>query len=524
MSRAPITLVTGGAGSGKTTAALWTARKALESDETPQFARALFLTFSRTAVEQIAERSQRVGELEVRVEIATFHAFAMRTLRAFGRYAGHGRTAPTIQSEAHKKLFGADPNLLTYDELVPGAIEILRSSSRLRALAAERWPIVICDEFQDTSDDQWDLLTLLGETARLVLLADPHQMIYTFVPGVGPERLTWAEEAAGDAYIQLEEASHRDPSGVIPAMASAVRERAFDHPAVLHALDTGALRIRTVSDDELIPTLIDEIRSAHADGLRSVGIYGHSNDGVARMGAAMTDAGVVHTLVGIPEAQGEGLNSLLVLTKYGYGAATIEEARIALAIFLTACVRGDAPPLAVRLAHGQELPRVLDASLEGVLDELIAASRDGISAVASVAANAWDELAITAGRLPWRRASYGFLAVVRSIDARRAATDEGLAQLEASVNVLRSGALTSQLGARSRLTTLMNFHQTKGREADAVVLVYRDGDYLTHYTASEPFRAASRVLYVSLTRARRRVTVILPSEPHPLIAPFSAFG
>jgi DNA helicase II / ATP-dependent DNA helicase PcrA len=247
-STEPITLVTGGAGTGKTTAALWAGRRALEADPEHPWRRALFLTFSRTAVEQIASRAARVGELDDRIEISTFHSFGMRMLRAFGAYTGRGRTMPAIQSEAHQKLFGVDRDLLTYDELVPAAVEILRSSERIRGLAAERWPIVICDEFQDTSDDQWELLTLLGERARLVLLADPHQMIYTFVRGVGPERLRWAE-ANADLLVPLEEASHRDPSGVVPAMAAAIRERDFEHDAVRHALESGALRVRKAADE-----------------------------------------------------------------------------------------------------------------------------------------------------------------------------------------------------------------------------------------------------------------------------------
>src|SRR5262249_29187317 len=153
---------------------------------------------------------------------------------------------------------------LTYDELVPAAIDILRSSVRIRSLVAERWPIVICDEFQDTSEEQWELLTLLGESARLVLLADPNQMIYTFVPGVGLERLAWAREAAGDAVIELEEASHRDPSGVVPAMASAVRQREFADEAVTHAIEIGALKVRTATDAELVNVIVDEVRAARA--------------------------------------------------------------------------------------------------------------------------------------------------------------------------------------------------------------------------------------------------------------------
>jgi DNA helicase-2/ATP-dependent DNA helicase PcrA len=64
---------------------------------------------------------------------------------------------------------------------------------------------------------------------------------------------------------------------------------------------------------------------------------------------------------------------------------------------------------------------------------------------------------------------------------------------------------------------LMNFHQTKGREADAVVLSYSSSDY--YFDEVEPYGKSSRVLYVSMTRARHKVIVLLPSSPHPLVAP-----
>jgi DNA helicase-2/ATP-dependent DNA helicase PcrA len=69
---------------------------------------------------------------------------------------------------------------------------------------------------------------------------------------------------------------------------------------------------------------------------------------------------------------------------------------------------------------------------------------------------------------------------------------------------------------------VMNLHQTKGREADAVIIVFRSGDY--HGSENEPFPALSRLLYVILTRARNQVTLLLPADPHPLVAPFSALA
>jgi hypothetical protein len=66
---------------------------------------------------------------------------------------------------------------------------------------------------------------------------------------------------------------------------------------------------------------------------------------------------------------------------------------------------------------------------------------------------------------------------------------------------------------------VMNLHQTKGREADAIIAVFRTTDYYGH--ESEPFERASRLLYVVLTRARQRVTLLLPSSPHELVAPLT---
>jgi ATP-dependent DNA helicase UvrD/PcrA len=52
---------------------------------------------------------------------------------------------------------------------------------------------------------------------------------------------------------------------------------------------------------------------------------------------------------------------------------------------------------------------------------------------------------------------------------------------------------------------LINLHQTKGPEADAIVILYGDDD--SHGYDDEPFVEGSRLLYVILTRARTEVTV-----------------
>ena len=131
-------LVLGGPGTGKTTTALWSARTFLETvKETPS--RVLFLTFSRSAVSQITSRSPGVlSGFEDRIEVSTFHAIAYRILCAFGRYTGYGTAMPSVQTEARGKLLGYDGNKLRYDDLIPDALKILASSTRIRQLLASR--------------------------------------------------------------------------------------------------------------------------------------------------------------------------------------------------------------------------------------------------------------------------------------------------------------------------------------------------------------------------------------------------
>lgn len=516
----PVTLVLGGAGCGKTTVALWAARAELLRPNTKPWQRVGFLTFSRTAVDQIGSRSlAALAGLGDRVEVSTFHGFAYRLVRSFARYAGVGPAVPELQSEARAKLFGSHADRLRYDDLVPLALRVLRAR-RVRDLVAERWPLIVCDEFQDTSAEQWRLLRLLGEQGRLLLLADPHQMIYTFVPGVGPERLEVARGLA-DVIVELEAASHRDPSGAIPALADAVRQRNFAHDAVTAAIDGGRLRVRAdVEDSELIDTIGEELRRVWRAGSRSFGIFGHSNEGVARLGYGMSEAGIDHVLVGLPDAQAEALTTMTTLLALAVGRAASSDMRESFAAFLTACSRGrQAPQLAVDLARGRPLPHVLSERIRAVEKEM--ETGGDATAVLDAVAGAWDRLGILAGSRPWARAVPSFAAAMHRASRLGLVGDGLLAQVRSEIDAMRIGALLESSGGRLPPTQLMNFHQTKGREADAVLLVYRDDDYLADSRDREPFRDPSRVLYVSLTRARKEIVVILPPRPHPLIQPFA---
>lgn len=211
---------------------------------------------------------------------------------------------------------------------------------------------------------------------------------------------------------------------------------------------------------------------------------------------------------------------MAVMCQFAMDVATREDLRSALATYLTACSRGaQAPALALGLARGETLPSQLEDRLVSLEEALQAAAPDP-SALSQVIGRAWSSLGILAGNRPWERALPAFGPVLRHASRGRELNDVALSVIARQVREMRSAALLESSRMRLPPTKLMNFHQTKGREADAVILVYRDGDVLSSWSDSEPYEESSRVLYVSLTRARQRLSVILPTDPHPLVAPF----
>jgi ATP-dependent DNA helicase UvrD/PcrA len=519
----PFVLVTGGAGTGKTTAALWAGRQHVEREGASPAERVLFVTFSRTAVGQIASRSRAVmSGLGDRIEVQTFHSLAYRLLRAFGRYAGRGAGAIEIESIARSKLLGRDRSRLSYDDLLPGALELLASST-VAGLAAQRWTLVICDEFQDTSDEQWRLLQVLGEPGRLLVFADPHQMIYGFIDTVGAQRLVEAEQEA-DRLVKLEEASHRDPTGVIPAMAAAVRRREFAHPAITAAVESGRLVVRRCADSRAPDAVAAEIHDQRVRRRRSIGVFETTNAAVTQLGAELTERGLEYTLIGLPEAHGEALVTMADLIAVGLDARDWPEVQLQLGVFLTSVTRGDTAPDLARQLAGQPGMREFMRDRLRELSGAVRAASDDDDALIRLAVEAWPALGIAAGVAAWRRAAVTFAALARRVLAARRPDDERAEALVAACRQLHlESAITSDVPLTSPVQ-LMNFHQTKGREADAVVLVYREGGWVTQRRSTEPFQAESRVLYVALTRAREAVTVLVPPHPHPFVAPLAALA
>jgi DNA helicase-2/ATP-dependent DNA helicase PcrA len=262
--------------------------------------RALFLSFSRAAVAQILDRTTDIlGPYRERVEVTTYHAFAWSLLQRFG--SAVGVPDPVLASETEIKLFGSGSRI-RYRDLVPLALWLCQ----VPAVAAHlrlRWSIIVCDEAQDTDDGQYQLLTSIRGPARL-LLGDPHQCIYTNLPsvvGVGPQRLVTALTLPGAREILLPDVSHRDPTFVLPAAATAIRNRDFDHDAVTAAVASGRLQFRAGLDTEqeaqMVAAVVQDLRR---EG-HTVGVFSHHIGSTTALSNRLLDLGVDHEIIGLPE-------------------------------------------------------------------------------------------------------------------------------------------------------------------------------------------------------------------------------
>ena len=514
-------LVLGGAGTGKTTTALCSARRFIEMQPTGNPSRVLFLTFSRTAVKQITQRSPGVlAGFQDRIEVMTFHGLSHWLIRAFGRYAGFGNEKLDLQSDARSRLLGADVERLTYNDLIPGAIKILSQSGRVRDIISSRWGLIICDEAQDTSTEQWRLISML-QTDKMLMLGDFNQMIYSsFVPGVSRAQFEHIKEAT-DVEIHLQQQSYRDPSGTIPSTAEAILRRDFMADSVKEAIRTNRFKIYFETSSDARPSIIRrEIENARLNGMKDVGIFSGSNRAVAEIAEALVEDGIDHALVGIPEAHAEAVKAMATQCGYAQGLLSENALRESLAIFTTACVRGrNIPDMAKALIGSGNLPEAIERSISELTCALQTAAEGNIGDVGEIAMRSWRGLGFTFGHKPWERASRYFARMIYPIRGK-SCNEETVTLLMRVTDRHFAESLIDLDIAEIERVKLMTFHQTKGREADLAIHVFNPDDFFGR--SQEPFEAESRLLYVAISRARKRVVVILPMNPHPLVGPYRA--
>lgn len=277
-------LVLAGAGSGKTR--VLTHRIAYLMQQGMDQRKIVAITFTNKAAREMKERAEKLVQSQFGGYIGTFHAWAVRLLRGYGKMIDVPNDFVIVDSDdqmkllqqaldAHfpdlakdkkkiKKVFGyimrmkerglfyqeyqpqewhehegyqawkcyddalKKHNALDFADLMRYAVKLLRTKPQVRSHLRRVIDVILVDEFQDTNPVQYELLRLLANDARhldgayLFCVGDDDQSIYGF-RGALPSIMQQFHEEYGATLVKLERNYRSRPE--IVQYANAVIEK-----------------------------------------------------------------------------------------------------------------------------------------------------------------------------------------------------------------------------------------------------------------------------------------------------------
>lgn len=190
-------LVEGGPGSGKTTIALLKAMKLIDDGLVGLNQKILFLSFARATVARVEEQASHLfnSEHKRKIEVNTYHGFCWSVIQSFGTHLIPHKlfkliTPPALSSLTStlskdertvfvEKMF-VEKGVVGFDLFSKIASEIFEKGAKICSIYNKAYPIIIVDEFQDTDDNEWRLIKLLGINSSIIALADLQQRIFEF--------------------------------------------------------------------------------------------------------------------------------------------------------------------------------------------------------------------------------------------------------------------------------------------------------------------------------------------------------
>lgn len=458
----------------------------------------LTITFTRRAAGEMRERLGHLlpdGRGE-RVPVTTFHALGLRILREHEEKLGLGaplrvateadalavarETLGLSATEAQRALPAASDSphhapvrdalrargCVTFDVLVPLAIELLNGHPDIAALCRQRWRHISVDEYQDVDAAQYQLVHLLATGAdSLCAIGDPDQSIYGFRGTDVRFFQHFRDDHPAARVVQLTR-NYRSSRAIVDAALQAVAPATLVRDRVLRAQsrDATILTMRECATDraeaEFIATTIEQL----VGGTSLTSLDTGRATGHEARACAFNDFAVLYRT----DAQTGPLVEALARS----GIPFQKRAHTSLA---------NHPVVPALIAQVKLLPP--DAPFAGRL-------RDAAAALAKAETPDPDLRAITDALLPL--------------------AEKPDATLDSFLNELTLGVDVDLHDARAERVSLLTLHAAKGLEFRVVFLVGCEDGLLPHrfsFDESDDCDEAEerRLFFVGLTRARERL-------------------
>lgn len=556
-SECPV-LVLGGPGSGKTTLSLLKA-KSYVSELAPEQA-ILFLSFSRAAVRQVEIRCRDLlnAEEQRSIEVRTYHSFALDVLKTHGRlltgtpprilYPSEETLLKSRHSglwEKEAKRLAAEEGRYVFGEFASAANKLLVGSKAVAKLIADKYPVVILDEFQDTNDSQWELVKTLSLRSRMVFLADPDQLIFDYDKYVSAERLQHLRDDLRPAEFDLGGDNHRSPNSGILAYANAVlHNKALPAVPEIQTLCHNSDNFGEIVHLAVLATLSE----LQEEGIErpSVAVLARTNAMVARTSDCLSQdhefegylmKPIVHDVLwdaGLTTAAALVVASILEWTALPKVTALTQTFELIAEYF---DMKNASKRKGVKYAQDSSKKFSNEAkSLKAggkpryeVTKHFGKAYDSGLQ-FAGRPADDWlkarDLLNILTGKLDHAFGDVKFVRLFRATDQIGGCLSDLWDKHGNYINA--SGLLRRPLSMQSLQSdyrepvgcSLMTVHKAKGKEFDGVVIV--DGypkntdAFFREKASSSKRESARRLLRVAITRARRHVLLVRPYGAPPL--------
>ena len=569
-------LVLGGPGSGKTTIALKKAVRIINEGLQPGQA-ILFLSFSRAAVARIGEASKTEVAKEKRnqLSIQTFHSFCWELLKSHGYLVGCPKqklelllphdekalsgglkspqkgVAPSEEWTAwlneRQRLFNEEGKI-TFDLFAPKTAELLSRCPLILESVANRYPVVIVDEAQDTGLDSWRCIEILSTHSQVICLGDLDQQIFDHLEGVGPERIHHIDQALQPLRVDLGSDNNRSPGTEIATFANdilGVVVRGAPYLGVTRQMYTpkgdASRRMRIA-----LGQAYRMVKKTTKKWPESIAILATGGAGVARISQAL-NAGlkpVKHKVL---------FDEATVLLSARLAAFLLEpkpiinlRPDIAKCLELLAAVRrigGSKTAIAEaakylkwanEITSGKDVKAQLPLAIEALINEASAfnwsgdPSQDWIQIKRLLRTSNQEEISRIAGDLDYLITFNRGKRIAANLSAMWMNEGSYIRAREALDNALIEDQLLSGIDDL-RGIHVMTIHKSKGKQFDAVIIL-REGlqvgarewrSSIVWRDDAPPYHRSRKILRVGITRARSHVLLLEPMYPTcPILTPY----